>query len=55
MCVLHIGLFAEAGQPVVSNLQNKATVHHTVGGLQVTMGDDDAVVKEGHPLESKTV
>lgn len=37
-------------QTIVSNLQDEAAVHHTVGGLQVAMGDDDAVVEEEHAL-----
>lgn len=54
MCVLGAAAGPETLQAVVSDLQDKATVHHTVRRLQVAMGNDDTVVKEQHALVTKT-
>lgn len=50
VCVFGAAAGPQTLQPVVCDLQHKPTVHHTVGGLQVAVGDDDAVVEEGHSL-----
>ena len=50
VCILGARVLVEAGQPVVSDLQNESTVHDTVGGLQVAMATNHTVVEEGHAL-----
>lgn len=46
---------AEAGQAVICDLQNEATVHHAVGGLQVSMAAKVAVVEKVHALQHRGV
>lgn len=48
-----VAVTAEAGQTIVGDLQNKAVVHHTVGGLKFTMGEDNTVVEEQHALNKE--
>lgn len=40
----------EALQPIVGDLEHKASVHHTVGGLEIPMGADGPVVQKQHAL-----
>lgn len=51
--ILQVHHAAEAGQSVVGDLQNETAVHHTVAGLEVPVGHNDAVVHEEHSLEEK--
>lgn len=46
MCVLGVAAAPQTLQTIVCDLQDKATVHHTVGRLQVAMRDNDAVVEK---------
>lgn len=48
-----MALRPEAGQAVVGDLQDEAVVHHTVGGLELPVRHDDAVVEEQHPLQEE--
>lgn len=42
---------SKAGQTVVGDLQDEAVVNNTVGGLEFTVREDDAVVEEHHALQ----
>lgn len=42
---------SKAGQTVVGDLQDEAVVDDTVGGLEFTVREDDAVVEEHHALQ----
>lgn len=52
MCVLGAVSGPKTLQAIVTDFQDKAAVHHTVGWFKVTMGDDDAVVEKCHSLEA---
>lgn len=42
--------WAEAGQAIIRDFQNKATVHHAIRWLEISMAAKVAVVKIVHPL-----
>lgn len=48
-----MALRPKAGQAVVGDLEDEAVVHHTVGGLELPVRHDDAVVEEQHPLQEE--
>lgn len=50
VCVIPVRIAAEARQPVIGDFQHEATVYYAIGGLEVAMGHDHAVVKECHTL-----
>lgn len=47
-----VALRSKAGQTVVCDLQDEAIVNDTVGRLQFTVREDDAVVQEQHSLKA---
>lgn len=46
-----VAVIAEAGQTVVGDPEDEAIVHHTVGRLEFSVREDDAVVEENHSLK----
>lgn len=48
-----VALRPKAGQTVVGDLQDEAVIHDAVGGLEFTVGEDDAVVEEEHALQTQ--
>lgn len=49
--ISRVAVRSKAGQTVVGDLQDEAVVDDTVGGLEFTVREDDAVVEEHHALQ----